>query len=90
MKIREVKIIKSVLSKEIGWLWTLFLIRCLIRAKAIFRKTQWAEVKSRESEFVKRLSLPCAVYVSLGEKVGKEKAFKVMKEILVPIGCNEQ
>ena len=90
MKIREVKIIKYVLIKEIGWSWPLFLVRCLIRANAIFRKTHWAEAKSRESEFVKRFSLACAVYVGLGRKMCKEKAFRVMRNILVPIGCNEQ
>ena len=90
MKIQEVKTIKSVLSKESGWLWPLFLVKCLIRGNAIFRKTHWAEVKGRESGFVKRLSLACAVYAGLGEKIGKEKAFEVIKKILVPIGCSEQ
>jgi hypothetical protein len=90
MKIREVKIIKSVLIKEIGWSWPLFLVRCLIRSNAIFRKTHWAEAKSRESEFVRRFSLACTVYAGLGRKMGKEKAFEVVKKILIPIGCDEQ
>ena len=90
MKIKEAKIIKSVLSEEIGWSWPLFLVKSLIKGKAIFRKTRWAKTKSAESKFVKRFSLACAVYVGLGEKIGKEKAFEVVKSILVPIGVNEQ
>ena len=90
MKTKEVKIINSVLSKEIGWSWPLFLVKSLVRGNAIFKKTHWAEVKDRESVFVKRFSLACAVYVGLLEKVGKEKAFAVVRNILVPIGLNEQ
>ena len=30
MKIKETKIMKSVLSEEIGWSWPVFLINCLI------------------------------------------------------------
>lgn len=90
MKIKEAKIIKSVLSKEIGWSWPLFLVKSLIRGNAIFRKTHWAKVKDGESAFVKRFSLACDVYVRLGREIGKEKAFEVVKRILVPIGVNEQ
>jgi hypothetical protein len=90
MKIREVKIIKSVLSKTIGWSWPLFLVKCLIKGNAIFGKTHWAEVKSQELRLVKRLSLVCALYVGLGDKTGKEKAFEIMKKMLLAIGCSEQ
>ena len=90
MKIQEAKIIKSVLGKEIGWSWPLFLVKSLIKGNAIFRKTHWAKAKGGESEFVKRFSLASAVYVGLGGKIGKEKAFEVVKKILVPIGVNEQ
>ena len=90
MKIKEVKIIKSVLSKEIGWSWFLFLVKSLIRGNAIFKKIHWAKVKSRESGFVKRFSIVCAVYAGLLEKIGKEKAFEAVRKILVPIGLNEQ
>ena len=90
MKIKEVKIIKSVLSKQIGWSWSLFLVKSLIRGNAIFKKIHWAKVKSRESGFVKRFSIVCAVYVGLLEKIGKEKAFEAVRKILVPIGLNEQ
>jgi len=90
MKTKEVKIINSVLSKEIGWSWPLFLVKSLVRGNDVFKKTHWAEVKDRESVFVKRFSLACAVYVGLLEKVGKEKAFAVVRNILVPIGLNEQ
>ena len=90
MKIREVKIIRSVLRKEIGWLWALFMVKCLISGNAISRKTHWAGVRDEESRFVKRFSLACATYIELGGKIGKENAFEAMKKILVPIGCSEQ
>ena len=90
MKVEEVKIIKSVLRKEVGWLWALFMVKCLISGNAIFKKTHWAEVGNEESRFVKRFSLACVTYIGLSEKIGKENAFKAMKKILVPIGCSEQ
>ena len=90
MKIQEAKIIKSVLSKEIGWSWPLFLVKSLIKGNVIYKKTHWAKAKSGESEFVKRFSLASAVYVEIGGKIGREKAFEVVKKILVPIGVNEQ
>ncbi len=89
MKIKEIKIIKSVLSKEIGWLWPIFLARCLIRKNAIFKKTHCAKIKNAESELAKRLSLVAISYIELKAKSGKEKAFEIMRKIIVPIGCNE-
>ncbi len=89
MKIKEIKIVKSVLSKEIGWLWLILLTRCLIRKNAVFKKTHWAKIKNTETELFKRLSLVAASYMGLQAKFGKEKAFKIMRKIIVPIGCNE-
>lgn len=89
MKIKEIKIMKAVLSEEIGWSWPVFLIKCLIRKSSVFKNTHWATEKSAESEFAKRLSIAAAAYLNLIEKVGKEKALDMMRKILVPISVNE-
>ncbi|MBA7592647.1 hypothetical protein ES708_34839 [subsurface metagenome] len=89
MKIIEIKIMKSVLSEGIGWSWPLFLIRCLIRKSSVFKNTHWAKEKSTESEFAKRLSIAAAIYLSLVEKIRKEKALELMREILIPVSVSE-
>jgi len=90
MKIKEIKITKSVLSRNVGWLWAIFLIKCLFRKKSIFNKSRWSKSEGAESEFVKRFSFASAMYLKLQAKFGKEKAFETMKKILIPIGCSEQ
>ena len=90
MKIEEIKIAKSVLRRNVGWLWAIFLIKCLFRKKSIFNRSHWSKSGGAESEFVKRFSFASAVYLELQAEFGKEKAFEIMKEILIPVGCNEQ
>lgn len=90
MKMKEIKFIKSVLSKEIGWSWPLFLIKCLIRKRSVFNNTYWANEKGAESKFAKRLSISAVIFLNLIEKMGKERAFEIMRKILVPTSCNEQ
>jgi len=90
MEIEEIKILKSVLSKEIGWLWPIFLIKCLFRKRPVFNKSRWSKSEGAESEFVKRFSFASAVYLELQKKLGKEKALEIMKNIMVPVGYNEQ
>ncbi len=87
---REVKIIKSILRKEIGWTWPIFFFKCLFKKNFIFNKTHWAWSKSSEVKFVKRLALASAIYLELQNNFDKQKAFEIIKEMLVPIGCNEQ
>lgn len=89
MKLKEIKITKSILSKEVGRSWPLFLIKCLIRKNDIFENTPWSKVKGAESKFVKRLSLVSAMYLGLENKFDKEEAFEIMRKIIVPIGVNE-
>jgi len=90
MRIREVRIIGSVLSEEIGWLWPTFFIRALIRKRSIFKSTHWAEQRGVEAEFANRLCISTSIYLGLVERLGKDRAFEVMRRILVPIGCEEQ
>lgn len=86
----EDKIIESVLSEEIGSSWTSFLDKCLIRSTVVFKDTHWAKEKRAESELAKRLSFGTATYLNLVEKLGKEKAFEIMRKILIPISISEQ
>lgn len=90
MKMKEVKIIKSVLSKKIGWSWSIFLIKCLHRSRWIFGSTTWAKKEGAKADFAKRLSFGSALYLELQKKFDKEKAFEITKNILVRIGCDEQ
>lgn len=90
MRIQEIATMESVLSRKVGWLWPIFLIKCLFRNKSMFSKSRWSKSEGAESEFVRRFSLASAVYLELQAKFGKEEAFETMKNILIPIGCNEQ
>ena len=90
MRIEELKIMKSVLGRELGWSWPLFLAGCGIRQRAIFRHTHWANLKTKESQFTRRLSISAAIYLNLMNKYGKERAFEIVRDLLVPIGLNEQ
>lgn len=89
MTTRDVKIIGSALYRELGWSWPWFFGRCLIRRNAVFRNTHWADEDSAEADFAKRLSISVAVYLNLIEKAGQERAYAVMREMLVPAGVAE-
>ena len=90
MRMREFKIMKAVLSEEIGWSWPLFLIKCLVRKRAVFNNTHWASEKDSESDLAKRISISVSIYLNLSDKVEAEKAFEIIRRILIPIGTNEQ
>jgi hypothetical protein len=90
MKFAERRIVQSVLQKEIGLSWIPLLIRASIRKEKVFSNTHWTAENTAEAEFAKRLSFASALYLELQRKVHKDKAFEIMKDILVPIGCNEQ
>ena len=90
MKIREVKIIGSTLRKEMSVFWPLFFFKCFIKKKGIFNKTHWSNEHTEESDFAKRLSLASAMYLEFQNKFGREKAFEIMKKLLLSVGCNEQ
>jgi len=79
MRTREIRIIGSVLGNELGWLWPIFLVKCLSRKKGIFNRTHWAESEDQESKFAERLSLSAAIYLGLAEKLGKDRAFEAMR-----------
>ena len=90
MKLAELKIVTSVLRKQVGWSWLLFLMKSLFRNRSLFQKTRWSKVDGPEAKFVKRFSFAAALFLELQTKLGEDKAFAIMKRILVPIGSNEQ
>ena len=90
MKIGEFKTIKYCLNRELGWSWPTFLIRCLVARRKIFSRTHWVNETGIEARFAKRLSISAAIYQELVKISGQDKAFEVMREILVPIGTREQ
>ena len=90
MKNAKKIIVKKVLKKELGWTWFLFLFKCSLLGKLLFKQTRWGKIKSAESNFIRPYSIVAMLYIKLKEKFGKEKAFKIMRDIVVPIGCNQQ
>jgi len=90
MNFNEMNIIKSVLQKELGWSWLIFLLKCLIKKRGVYNQTHYAKETGVESEFAKRISISTAIYQALSRRVGKDRAFQIMREIIVPIGTREQ
>lgn len=83
-------IVKTVLKKELGWTWLLFLFISLLSSKPLFKSTRWGKEKGAESAFIKPYALVAKLYIRLKKKFGKDKAYEIMGEIIVPVGCNQQ
>lgn len=62
----------------------------MLRNSFYSKKTSWANKRDDETIFVKRLTLASILYLELKKKFGEEKAFEIIREIIIPIGCNEQ
>jgi len=90
MKFMEIKVMKSVLSEELGWSWPLFLAKCMFKKRSIYKNTSWANRNDVEAQFARRLSISVAIYLELSKQMGKNLAFEVTRRIVVPIGVNEQ
>ena len=90
MKFSEINIIRGVLKKELGLQWLPLLVKCQIKKGGVFKQTKWAKETSIESRLAKRLSISTAIYLELSRIFDRDKAFEVMRKILVPIGTNEQ
>lgn len=83
-------IVKKTLKTELGWMWLPFLINCSILSKGLFKKSRWGNRSDAESEFLKPYAIVAALYIKLKNKLGNERAYSVMRNIVVPIGCNQQ
>jgi len=90
MKLSEINIIKRILEKELGLSWLPLLFKCQIEKGRIFKQTHWAKETSIESTFAKRLSISTAIYRELLKRFIRDEAFRIMRDILVPIGTKEQ
>lgn len=86
--LQTISILGSVLSKELGWAWPVFLVGCLSRSNTVFGRTRWATpaVPTEEARYAQRFSLAAAMYLRLIERLGREQALAVMRKILLPIG----
>ncbi len=83
-------LVKKILKRELGWTWFFFLVRCLLSSTELFKKTQWGKEKNSEAKFIKPYSLVAMLYLKLKKKFGKERAFKLINEIIVSVGCAQQ
>jgi len=91
IKKQKNEIIKNVLKKEFGWRWLFFLIKSSIYGNKLFKTTKWGKNKDEaESKFLKSYAIVAALYIKLKKKFEKEKAFYIMKNIIVPVGCIQQ
>jgi hypothetical protein len=65
----------------------MFLVGSAIKGNAVFRKTHWANpaVPKEEARYPKNLSLAAGIYLGFMQKFGQERAFAVMRQMLVPM-----
>ena len=56
----------------------------------MFRASQWGGLRNGEALMARRVSLSVALYLNLIAAVGREEAFEITRQIVVPIGTNEQ
>ncbi len=58
-----------------------------MRKRSMFKRSRRAKERGPEEDFANRLCISAAVYLSLAERLGNDRAFEMMREVLVPIGC---
>ena len=56
----------------------------------LFKKTKWGKEKTDESDFLRDYAIVAMLYIELKTKFGQDKAYLIMKEIVVPAGCLQQ
>jgi hypothetical protein len=89
MKTSDLKVTLSAVRGSLGPSWPLLLVRSGIYSNKVFKNTHWASTPGEEAKFVKRMAIAPATYLKLGEKLGKEKAYEVMEQILVTVGVDD-
>ncbi|NTU84990.1 MAG: L-2-amino-thiazoline-4-carboxylic acid hydrolase [Chloroflexales bacterium] len=80
--------VRRVLRGELGWIWPVFLLGCVVRQRVLLARTRWAApgVPRAEARYAGRLALASAVYLSLSARLGQRRAYAVMRHLLLPIG----
>jgi hypothetical protein len=66
------------------------LLKSLRRKNDVFKATSWAGQQTEEAKFAQRVAISSAIYLTLTERIGQEHAFELMRQMLVPIGVQEQ
>jgi hypothetical protein len=89
MKTSELKHIRSAVKGSLGPSWPVFLASSGLHSNTVFKNTHWASTHGEEAKFVKRMAIAPAVYLKLSKRLGKEKAYEVMEQILVPISVDD-
>jgi hypothetical protein len=89
IKISEIKHIRSAVKDELGLSWPLFLAKSGIYSSSVFKKTHWASTRDEESKFAKRLAFAPAIYLKLVERFGKEKAYQIAEQTLMPTSVDD-
>ena len=81
--------IRGVLRSQLGRRWPLFLLGCAVRGRALIASTRWATaaVSRAEARYASRLALASAVYLSLSTRIGQPRAYNLMRQLLLAIGC---
>lgn len=76
------------IKKEIGWSWPVFLLDCLFKTNAIFRKAHWGALPAKDPEavHVKGLALFSAIYLKLVDRFGKQTALEKYQRITADFG----
>jgi hypothetical protein len=103
MNPERIKLLWPTLTKEIGWTFPLILASASIKSKALFKSTKWGSSTppttptpptttpdsppASESAYLKQYAVSGALYKELTSKFGKDKAFDIMRKIVVPCGC---
>jgi hypothetical protein len=86
----QFQILKSVLRQEIGWRWPLLLASSLIKKNKVVAGTRWAENDDDEALFVRRIAITASLFKQLIKKADRDRAFRIMRKIVIPAGCSEQ
>ena len=90
MTTAEFAVFSSVLRSELGPASLPFIFKCLLRSRAVFRASRWSQLKNEEARMARRVSSSVALYLNLTGVVGRERALDITRQIVVPIGTNEQ
>jgi hypothetical protein len=82
--------VRRVLRDELGWIWPIVLLGCVVRQRALLARIRWAApgVPRAEARYARRLALASAVYLSLSARLGQPRAYAVMRRLLLPIGID--
>ncbi|MBN2440156.1 MAG: L-2-amino-thiazoline-4-carboxylic acid hydrolase [Spirochaetales bacterium] len=77
--------IRQILKKNIKASWLLLILKSFITANNLFKKSKWADKSSTGSKYAKSIFILAGIYITLKRKADNEKAFRIMKEIVMKL-----